>query len=74
MWMISVGMSRSGNDLQDDIACVLIGGSKIRSDEGSDLYGGGRASGGEDSTLRTSDCDGVVKRGHQKERFTDRRS
>ncbi|KAL0003954.1 hypothetical protein SO802_011515 [Lithocarpus litseifolius] len=41
----------------------------IRSDEGSDLYGGEQASGGEDSTLRTFDDGRAVKKGHQKERL-----
>ena len=58
MWTILARMSRSGDDLHVDIACVLIRGSKWISDEGSDLCGGERASGSKDSTLRTSDGDG----------------
>ena len=37
-----------------------------RSDEGSDLGGSDRASGGEDSILGTSNGYGVVRRGHGK--------
>ena len=59
-------MSRSGDNLHVDIACVLIGGSKRISDEGNDLYGGERASGGKDSTLRTFDGDGESGEGTKK--------
>ena len=42
-----------------------------RSNEGSDLGGGDQASGGEDSTLGTSDGSGAIRRGHGKGLLTE---
>ena len=66
MWMFLAVVCRSIEYLHDDRSYVLIGGQRWQIRWWQWFWRRGGASGGRDSTLRTSDCGGAVGRWHWK--------